>query len=83
MKEDMKKDPATGKMLRQVSLEPSDLAAYKELLDEHLHWLSIAQDFVPQSDHIKQIYSRFTKMRKDIEELIHYGVPTETETESD
>lgn len=75
------KVPNSPTMLKQVSLEPEDLARYNELLAEHLRWLAIAQDFVPQSDHLKQITARFAKMKKEIEELIHYGVPTEIEQE--
>lgn len=76
------KNPSSPIMLKQVALEPSDLATYDELLSEHMRWLAIAGDFLPHSDHLKQITSRFAKMHKDIKELIHYGVPAETETES-
>jgi len=79
MKETMVKVPGSEKMLKQVSLEPADLARYKKILDEHLHWLAVARDFFPDSAHLNQAMIDLTAINKDIKELIHYGVPTEVE----
>lgn len=82
MKEKMVNVPGSDNMLKQVSLEPSDLARYNTILNEHLHWLSVARDFFPESAHLNQAMIDLTKMHKDVKELITYGVPTEVEVES-
>ena len=83
MKETQVPMPGSDSMIKQVSLEPTDLAKYNTILTEHMHWLSVARDFFPESVHLNQAMIDIAKIHKDIKELITYGVPTEIETESD
>jgi hypothetical protein len=83
MKESLTKHPGTGETLRQVALEPSDLAEMEKTLNAHLKWLSVAEDFIPGSIHLKAIVPELYSMQKKIKDLQNYGVPTEIETSGD
>lgn len=81
MKESLKKNPATGETLRQIALEPADLAEMDKTLTNHLKWLSVAEDFIPGSIHLKAIVPELYSMHSKIRDLQNFGVPTEIETE--
>ena len=83
MKESLKKNPATGETTRQVALEPADLAEMDKTLTNHLRWLSVAEDFIPGSLHLKAIVPELYSIHKKIKDLQHFGVPTQIETEEE
>lgn len=83
MKEIIKTNLATGEKMRQVALEPSDLADMDKTLTAHLKWLAVAQDFIPGSHHLETICPELQSMHKKIKDLQNYGIPTEIETAGD
>ncbi|MCK4758835.1 MAG: hypothetical protein KAT69_02235 [Candidatus Aminicenantes bacterium] len=80
MKEILTKHPTTGEMLRQVALEPKDLAEIDRVMKSHLEWLSMAQDFISGSQHLKTIIPKLYSIHNKIKDLQHFGIPTEIET---
>ena len=81
MKEAFVRHPATGCMIRQVALEPSDLAEMDAVFRSHLEWLSRAHEFIPGSHHLKTITPKLYSIHNKIKDLQNFGVPTEIETE--
>ena len=80
MKEILTKHPTTGEMLRQVALEPKDLAEIDRVMKSHLEWLSMAEDFISGSQHLKTIIPKLYSIHNKIKDLQHFGIPTEIET---
>ena len=80
MKEILTKHPTTGEMLRQVALEPKDLAEIDHVMKSHLEWLSMAEDFISGSQHLKTIIPKLYSIHNKIKDLQHFGIPTEIET---
>ena len=81
MKEVLTKHPTTGEMLRQVALEPKDLAEMDRDIKLHLEWLSMAQDFISGSQHLKTIIPKLYSIHNKIKDLQNYGVPSEIDIE--
>lgn len=83
MKEALKKNPATGEMLRQVALEPKDLAEMDNIMKSHLEWLSMAEGFISDSQHLKIIIPKLCLMHRKIRDLQNYGIPSEIDLGGD
>ena len=83
MKEILTKIPGTGETLRQVALEPEDLAEMDRVMRSHLEWLSMAEDFISGSQHLKIIIPKLYSIHNKIKDLQNYGIPSEIETSGD